>query len=253
MQKEIVIDNLRVVICENRRELGETAAADAAEYLRTLAKEREEINTIFAAAPSQNEFLAALAASEDIPWQKIRAFHMDEYIGLAPDAPQRFARYLKEHIFSLVPFMEVNYLICEKEHAIEDYAAKLCQYPADACFMGVGENGHIAFNDPPVADLFDPCVAKPVSLDDKCRMQQVHDGCFDRFEAVPEQAVTLTVPTLLRSKRLFCMVPGKTKAEAVRSMLYGPVDMSCPASALRLHKNAALYLDADSAAYLECL
>lgn len=253
MHKELLIDNLKVVICKDREELGAAAAADAAEYLRALAKEREEINTIFAAAPSQNEFLAGLSAAGGIPWQKVRAFHMDEYIGLAPDAPQRFACYLREHIFSRVPFLEVNYLICEKENAMEDYAAKLLRCPADACFMGVGENGHIAFNDPPVADLFDARVIKPVALDDKCRMQQVHDGCFASFDAVPEKAVTLTVPTLLRAKRLFCMVPGKTKAEAVRAMLYGPVDMSCPASALRLHKNAALYLDTDSAAYLECL
>ncbi len=251
MHKEMFVDNLRVVVCEDRNELGKLAAAEAAEYLRSLAKEKEEINAIFAAAPSQNEFLAELSASAGIPWQKIRAFHMDEYIGLSPDAPQRFANYLKEHIFSMVPFKEVNYLACEKENAIEEYSEKLLHYPADACFMGVGENGHVAFNDPAVAELFDSSAIKKVSLDDKCRMQQVHDGCFESFEAVPETAVTLTVPALLRSTRLFCMVPGKAKAEAVRAMLYGPVDMSCPASALRLHKNAALYLDADSAAYLE--
>lgn len=251
MQKELFIDYLRVVICEDRAELGKVAAADAREYLNSLAKEKEEINTIFAAAPSQNEFLAELAASSDISWQKVRAFHMDEYIGLSPEAPQRFANYLNEHIFSLVPLKEVNYLACEKEGAMEEYGRKLLDYPTDACFMGVGENGHVAFNDPAVAELFDPSVIKAVSLDDKCRMQQVHDGCFARFEEVPETAVTLTVPTLLRSARLFCMVPGKTKAEAVRAMLYDPIDMTCPASALRLHKNATLYLDTDSAAYLE--
>ena len=250
MQEIKYFDKLKVVISENRSKLGITAAEDAAEYLRTLLKEQAEANTIFAAAPSQNEFLAALAECPGIEWDKIRAFHMDEYIGLRPDAPQRFAAFLKEHIFSLVPFKEVNYLVCEEADSLEKYAQKLLRYPTDACFMGIGENGHIAFNDPDVAEMFDSRVIKEVKLDDKCRMQQVHDGCFPSFEAVPAKAVSLTVPTLLRAKKLFCMVPGKTKAEAVRAMLYGPIEMSCPASALRLHPDATLYLDADSAEYV---
>lgn len=251
MQKIMYVDKLKVVICKNRDDLGETAAKDAAEYLRELATSQNEMNTIFAAAPSQNEFLAALAKAPDINWGKIRAFHMDEYLGLAPDAPQRFAAYLEQHIFSLVPFMEINYLDFEKEHTLKDYEEKLLRYPADACFMGIGENGHIAFNDPGVAQMFDPCVIKEVSLDMKCRMQQVHDGCFAGIDEVPAKAVSLTVPTLMRSKRLFCMVPGTTKAEAVREMLYGPIEMKCPASALRLHDCATLYIDADSAKYVE--
>lgn len=249
MQKEFYVDALRVVVCDDRRELGQAAAQDAAAYLREMQKNGGKLNAIFAAAPSQNEFLSELAGSEGIVWQDIRAFHMDEYMGLAEDAPQRFSRYLDEHIFTKVPFGEVHYLD-GKEESIEQYAALLRAYPTDACFMGVGENGHIAFNDPPVADLFDLQIAKPVALDLKCRQQQVNDGCFARLEEVPEKAVTLTVPTLLRSKRLFCMVPGTTKAEAIRAMLRGPIGMACPASALRLHKNAALYLDADSAALL---
>lgn len=249
MQKEFYVDALRVVVCDDRKELGQVAARNAAAYLREMQKGGGKLNAIFAAAPSQNEFLSELAASEGIDWQAIRAFHMDEYMGLAEDAPQRFSRYLKEHIFSVVPFGEVHYLD-GKEGMIGEYAALLRKYPTDACFMGVGENGHVAFNDPPVADLFDPEIAKPVTLDLKCRQQQVNDGCFARLEDVPEKAVTLTVPTLLRSKRLFCMVPGKTKAEAIRAMLQGPIGMACPASSLRLHQNAALYLDADSAALL---
>ncbi len=250
MQKEFYVDNLRVVICDNREELGKLAAEDAAEYLQTLLERNQELNAIFAAAPSQNEFLSELATKEGINWQSIRAFHMDEYIGLAEDAPQRFANYLKQHIFSRVPFKAIHYLKCENEDAIENYAALLRQYPADACFMGVGENGHIAFNDPAVADMFDVQLVKQVTLDEKCRIQQVNDGCFERFEDVPETAVTLTVPALLRSKRLFCMVPGKTKAEAIHAMLQGPITMECPASVLRLHKNATLYLDTDSAEFL---
>lgn len=249
MQKEFYVDALRVVVCDDREELGKTAAQDAAAFLRVMQKNGGKVNAIFAAAPSQNEFLSGLAGSEGINWEDIRAFHMDEYMGLAQDAPQRFSRYLDEHIFTRVPFGEVHYLD-GREGSVERYAALLRQYPTDVCFMGVGENGHIAFNDPPVADLFDAEIAKPVTLDLKCRQQQVNDGCFARLEDVPERAVTLTVPTLLRSGRLFCMVPGKTKAEAIRAMLRGKISMDCPASALRLHKNAALYLDADSAALL---
>lgn len=250
MQKEFYVDNLKVVVCSDRAELGKIAAADAAEYLKEILAEKEEVNTIFAAAPSQNEFLRSLAEYKELPWQKIRAFHMDEYIGLDSDAEQRFAHYLDEHIFSLVPFKEVNYLVSDEENALAEYAEKLKNNHTDACFMGVGENGHIAFNDPAVADLFDINIVKEVELDGKCRMQQVHDGCFPALENVPEKAATLTVPTLLRSERLFCMVPGKTKAEAIKAMLYDPIGMDCPASALRLHKNATLYLDADSAEFV---
>lgn len=250
MRKEFYIDKLKVVVCENRMELGKTAAKDAAIYLRAMQNNGRKLNIIFAAAPSQNEFLDELAKEQGIDWQGIRGFHMDEYIGLAADAPQKFAHYLKGHIFDRVPFREVHYLDSEAESGIESYTSLLRKYPADACFMGVGENGHIAFNDPAEADLFDIEVIKQVSLDEKCRRQQVHDGCFQRLEDVPEKALTLTIPALLRAERLFCMVPGSTKAEAVRTMLRNPVDMSCPASALRLHKDAALYLDSDSAELL---
>lgn len=246
MKKEYYVDNLRVIICDDRAELGRIAAAEASEYLRKTLAEQQEINTIFAAAPSQNEFLSELSMCEGIDWQRIRAFHMDEYVDLAEDAPQRFGRFLYEHIFSLVPFMEVHYLSSEKKDAEKEYAELLKKYPTDVCFMGVGENGHIAFNDPPVADMFDPELVKKVTLDLKCRNQQVNDGCFETLDDVPVQALTLTVPTLMRSKKLLCMVPGKTKAEAIRMMLQGPIDMSCPASVLRLHKNATLLLDMDS-------
>lgn len=251
MQKEFYVDNLRVVVCEDRAELGRVAAADAGRYLLELQARGQKINTIFAAAPSQNEFLDELAGFKDIRWQNVRAFHMDEYIGLAEDAPQRFARFLEEHMFSRVPLKEIHYLKCEQDNAMENYAQLLRKYPTDACFMGVGENGHIAFNDPDVADMFDLHVIKEVSLDLMCRTQQVNDGCFASLDQVPKTAVTLTVPTLLRSKRLFCMVPGKTKANAIQAMLCDPIDMACPASVLRLHKHATLYLDQDSAAYVK--
>lgn len=247
MKKEFFVDRLRVLVCDSREELGAIAAFEAAEHLKQILSQQAEANSIFAAAPSQNEFLSGLASQEGIPWERVRAFHMDEYIGLSSDAPQRFGQFLFDHIFSLVPFYEVNYINSMDETAIEQYAEKLKTCPVDVCYMGIGENGHIAFNDPGVADMFDPEWIKTVGLDNVCREQQVHDSCFASIDQVPVKAVTLTVPTLLRAKRIFCMVPAETKAEAVRKMLTEPIGMSCPASVLRLHENATLYLEPNSA------
>lgn len=251
MRNEFFVDYLRVLVCGTREELGAVAAEETADYLKSFLASHRECNVIFAAAPSQNEFLDHLSRIQGIDWPKIQAFHMDEYMGLADDAPQRFSRYLDEHIFSKVPFQKVNYLNPQNKLLLAAYDALFQHGHADACFMGIGENGHIAFNDPDVANLFDTYCFKQVSLDNACRMQQVHDGCFAAIEEVPKRAVSLTVPTLLRSSRLFCMVPGHTKARAVREMLCGPIGMSCPASSLRLHTNATLYLDRDSAQCLE--
>ena len=209
---------------------------------------------IFAAAPSQNEVLAALVADTDIPWNRVNAFHMDEYVGLSPDAPQGFGNFLKEHIFGLVPFKSIHYIDISAPDAEAEcarYAALLQQYPTDIVVMGIGENGHIAFNDPPVADFSDPLAVKPVALDDICRNQQVHDGCFAHIDEVPKTAVTLTVPTLFAGKHLFCIVPAKTKALAVCTTLTDGISERCPATILRRHPSAVLYLDGDSSALLD--
>lgn len=247
MQNAFFVDHLKVLICDTREELGRRAADEVADYLKDVMSASDEVNMIFAAAPSQNEFLYYLSQKPEIDWRKGQAFHMDEYVGLADDAPQRFGRYLDRHIFSKVPFRKVNYLRPQERESMAAYEALFQHGRADACFMGIGENGHIAFNDPAMADLFDTYWMKEVSLDDVCRMQQVHDGCFASIEDVPKHAVSLTVPALLRSRRLFCMVPGATKARAVRAMLREPISMECPASSLRLHPNATLYLDRESA------
>lgn len=250
MKREFFVDKLRVVITDTRDEMGAAAASDAAEYMRAQIAKLGGISAIFAAAPSQNEVLEHVSR-EDIDWSKVTAYHMDEYVGLAPDAPQRFARYLDEHIFSKVNFGKVNYLAGDDGKLNPVYSDMFTHNRADICFMGIGENGHIAFNDPPVADLFDDNFAKEVKLDDVCRMQQVHDGCFASFDLVPEKAITLTVPTLLRTSKLICAVPGSTKAKAVYDMLNGPIGVECPASSLRLHPDATLYLDTDAAALLK--
>lgn len=247
--RELTVDKLQIKIFETRNEMGQCAAGDIKERFKALLSEKAEINVIFAAAPSQNDVLASLVADKSIEWNRINAFHMDEYIGLDKDAPQGFGNFLKDHIFGLVPFKSVNYIDCtatDPEAEAARYSELLKSNPTDVVVMGIGENGHIAFNDPPVADFDDPLWVKPVKLDEICRNQQVNDGCFARIDEVPTHALTLTVPTLVRAPYLFCIVPAPTKANAVKETLTGSIDEHCPASILRLQDNAILYLDGDS-------
>ncbi len=246
------VDRLTVKISDTRKEMGDAAAADIVKTIKELLKTREEINIIFAAAPSQNEVLAALVASPDIPWERINAFHMDEYIGLPKDAPQRFGNFLADRIFDKLPFRSVNYIDSSSTAEAEcaRYTALLERYPTDIVVMGIGENGHIAFNDPGVADFADKAVIKPAKLDEVCRMQQVHDGCFASIDEVPTHAFTLTCPTLARAAYQFCVVPAPTKAAAAKRMLTGEVSDECPATLLRTLPAATLYLDKDAASLL---
>lgn len=243
---------LPVRIYDTRRNMGEAAAADVAACIRELLAVKQEIYMIFAAAPSQNEFLAALAVAPGIEWGRIHALHMDEYVGLPADAPQGFGNFLRAAIFGQVPFASVDYIGTESDpdETCRRYAALLQGIQVDIVCMGIGENGHIAFNDPPVADFNDPLTIKKVALDETCRLQQVHDGCFARIEEVPRYAVTLTVPTMFRARYIFCIVPAPTKANAVRATVCGPISEQCPASILRTHEHAILYTDSDSAALL---
>ena len=251
--KNMKKDLLTVNIYDSRNQMGEAAAKDIKACILSLLETKETINMIFAAAPSQNEVLASLALDKEIPWNRVNAFHMDEYIGLSADAPQGFGNFLKAHIFGLAPFKSVNYINISAEDADAEcarYSALLAQYPTDIVVMGIGENGHIAFNDPPVADFADPQAVKPVLLDEICRNQQVNDGCFATIDDVPKYAITLTVPTLFSGKYLFCIVPAKTKANAVKATVCGEIGEACPATILRRHENAILYLDNDSSSLL---
>ena len=246
-------DKLTVEIYENRRLMGEAAARDIKAKIAELLSQKSEINMIFAAAPSQNDVLKSLVEDKEIEWNRVNAYHMDEYIGLDKDAPQGFGNFLKEHIFGLVPFKSVNYIDIttdNPEAEAERYGKLLKENPTDIVIMGIGENGHIAFYDPPVADFKDEKWVKPVKLDEICRQQQVNDGCFASIEKVPTHAMTLTVPTLVKAPYLFCIVPAPTKAKAVYETLNGSIDEHCPASVLRTHSNAKLYLDNESSKLL---
>lgn len=252
MQAEIHVDGLTVRVYETRGQMGAAAAQDIAQAIRAALQRQEECNIVFAAAPSQSETLACLAEQAQIQWNRVNAFHMDEYIGLPDAAPQRFGAFLQRAIFERVPFRAVHYLDGSAPAAQEcsRYSGLLRRYPADIVVMGIGENGHIAFNDPHVADFADPSLVKVVTLDDMCRAQQVHDGCFAALEQVPQSALTLTIPALMAGRQVFCVVPASSKAGAVRRTLLEPVAESCPASILRRHPSAILYLDAHSAAKL---
>lgn len=248
MIKDFMADKLRVRVFETRQKMGECAGSEAAACMKKLLAEKDEINVIFAAAPSQNETLATLCADKDIDWSRINAFHMDEYIGLSQDAPQGFGNFLRRAIFDKVPFKSVHYLNgqIDPQRACEEYTRLLEENPVDVVFMGIGENGHIAFNDPHVAHFNDSEVVKVVDLDEKCRQQQVNDGCFATIDDVPTHAMTLTIPTLTKAARLFCVVPAATKAWAVNETVNGTIDEHCPASIMRLHPAATLYVDSDS-------
>lgn len=250
--KEWKAGQLQVKIMPDREEMGKVAAEDIVAAIKSALNQNKEINMIFAAAPSQNDVLLALTKS-DVEWGRIHAYHMDEYIGLDKTAPQSFGNFLKEHIFERVPFKSVNLINCGTECPEEEcmrYARLLEDNPPDIIIMGIGENGHIAFNDPWVADFHDEKKVKTVLLDEVCRQQQVNDGCFASIELVPKSAITLTCPVFEKAPKLFCIVPAKTKAHAVKETIYGEVSEKCPATILREHPSAVLYLDADSASLL---
>ena len=251
--KTIHAGNLEVKIFETREAMGNCAAKEVSACIKELLKVKEELNIIFAAAPSQNETLAGLVADKTIEWNKINAFHMDEYIGLPENAPQAFGNFLKEHIFDQVNFNSVNYIYSANETSEETckrYSELIKKNPIDIVCLGIGENGHIAFNDPWVADFNDKEIIKKVELDEMCRNQQVNDGCFAKLDDVPKFAVTLTVPTLFNADYLFCTVPAKTKAEAVYNTVNAEINEDVPATIMRNHKSAVMYCDKDSASKL---
>ena len=246
------LDGPQVRIYESRKLMGDAAASRLAKEIDGVLKNKDEVNIVFAAAPSQNEFLAALFY-EPIKWDQVNAFHMDEYLNLDENAPQRFGNFLKERLFDQFNFKSVHYLDGNAEDIqleCKHYSTLLENHPIDIVCMGIGENGHLAFNDPPVANFSDPEKVKVVTLDLSCRQQQVNDGCFNSLEEVPTQALTLTIPVLMSAKVINCVVPGSAKATAVLNTLNKPICSDFPATALRNHKEVVLFLDMDSSKYI---
>ena len=253
MKNKFKKELLSVRICLNRSAIGFDAAHLTARKIRHLLEIRDSISIIFAAEPSQKEFLETLSLQPNIEWNRVTAFHMEEYVGLPADDPQGFGNFLKKEIFSKVPFKEVHFLngnAADLELECKRYSGLLADHNPEIVCMGIGENAHLAFNDPHVADLNDHKAVKVVALDPQSRLQQVHDGCFIAIDRVPAHALTLTMPTLMRAESVFCVAPGKTRSQAVLHTLTEAVSAAYPSTALRQHANAILFLDHDSAGKL---
>lgn len=235
---------MKVHIAETAAALGQRAAHDIATAIREGLLEKDVLRMILAAAPSQSEMLSALRKEAGIDWRRIAVFHMDEYIGLPTSSPQRFSNWLRAEFVDYLPLARFEAIEPggDPTAACRAYASLLAKAPIDIVLLGIGTNGHLAFNDPP-ANPQDPEAVKVVTLDQMCREQQVLDGCFPTLEDVPWQAITLTIPMLLSGRQLFCCVPGRHKAAAVSATLHAPISGECPATALRNHSLCTLYLD----------
>jgi glucosamine-6-phosphate deaminase len=245
-------DKLAVRVYPDRVEAGAAGAQIASAIVaETIAREGKAA-VVFASAVSQDPFLAALR-EQPIDWPRVTAFHMDEYAGMRTDHPASFRRFLRDRLFDHVPvaaFHQLDAEAADPDAECERYAALLRDARPCLVIMGIGENGHLAFIDPPVCDFYDPRDVRPVELDEVCRMQQVHDGAFARLEDVPARALSLTVPFFLRVPRALVFVNGPHKSAAVHAALDGPVTEACPASALRRHPSAVLFLDPPAASLL---
>jgi len=251
--RHFTVDALPVKIFADRPALAEFAAAEVHAYLRDVIARQGSAAAILATGNSQIEFLKKLVALPGIDWKKVTLFHMDEYLGISADHKASFRRYLRERVESLVQpgafhYIDGNTLLPLDE--CERYTRLLEAQPIDLCCLGIGENGHIAFNDPPVANFRDPHLIKLVQLDDPCKMQQVREGHFANLESVPPYAFTLTIPALFKARKLVCIAPETRKAKAVKAALQGEISTTCPASALRTQEQAVLLLDSESAALL---
>ena len=250
--RQFGVAQVQVKVFGDKYALGEAAAAFVGECLRQTIRAKKAANLIVATGASQYEFLAALRQQEGVDWQKVTAFHLDEYLGISATHSASFRRYLRERLFDLLPFGAVHLLEGDEpdpERECQRYAALLAANPADVACIGIGENGHLAFNDPP-ADFHTPKLVHVVALDEACRRQQVGEGHFATMADVPTQALSLSIPAILAAKTVSCIVPDGRKAEAVRCSLEGPISADCPGSALRLHADCRVFLDKDSASLL---
>ena len=251
--REFRVDLLAVRVYERLDDLAVAAAHAAHECLRDAVSRQGHAAAILASAASQVRFLEVLTGLGGLDWSRITLFHMDEYLGISEQHPASFRRFTREHVVQRVTPKTCQYLAGDALEPIREcdrYTGLLQAQPIDLCCLGIGENGHVAFNEPPVADFDDPRAVKIVKLDEACRRQQAGEGAFPSFEAVPQYALTLTIPPLCAARRLVCVVPGRRKAQAVKHTLQGPIQTACPASVLRRQAHATLYLDADSASQL---
>lgn len=244
----------RVRIHASQEVLGTAAAQQAAGLIRAAVAQSGRARIVVATGNSQLAMIGALAGQEGVDWKRVDIFHMDEYVGISHDHPASFRKWIRTRVEEKVRPGSMEYLegdAPDLEAEMARYARLLSAGPIDLAFVGIGENGHIAFNDPAVADFEDPLMVKRVVLDRACRRQQVDEGHFENIDAVPREALTLTCPALFRAQSWICFVPEARKAKAVRNALEGPISTVCPGSLVRTHPNTTVYLDADSSALLD--
>lgn len=247
-------ENLNVEIYSSREQAATAAAEAAAREIKRLEQEKATISVIFATGASQLSTLRALASIPNLPWGQIEGFHMDEYAGISAEHRASFRRYMRTELtekVAMLRFHEINGNAPSAEQECREYGTALRLARPQLCLLGIGENGHLAFNDPGVADFEDPLDMKVVDLDNECKAQQVAEGWFRSVDEVPAQALTLTIPTLLRAPKLIVSIPGSRKAGIVKRALNEPISTDCPATILRTHPDATLYLDKESAAELK--
>ncbi len=243
---------MKIKIFEDAQELGKAASSDAAQLIREAIRKNGAANIILATGTSQFETLNQLISEKDIEWSKVVMFHLDEYIGLPVTHPASFRKYLRERFLSKVPELKAAYLINGETNAeaeCERLNNLISKHPVDVALVGIGENGHLAFNDPP-ADFETGQPYIIVELDEACRNQQFGEGWFTSIEEVPSRAISMSVKQILKSKNIICSVPDKRKAIAVKNSIEQPVSNLFPASILQLHENCTCYLDKDSSALL---
>jgi glucosamine-6-phosphate deaminase len=247
------VDGATVRVHADVAAMARGAADEALAAMEAAVAARGVAHAMFASGNSQLAFVHALVEeTAEVPWGEAVVFHMDEYVGVGPDHPAGFQRWIRERIVEPAQPKEAYYVegLGDAEAECRRYARLLRDYPLDLCCLGIGENGHLAFNDPPVADFEDPLDVKVVELDAACRLQQVNEGHFADLGAVPAQAITVTIPALLRARRVLAIVPEARKAEPVRAALTGPITTACPASALRTVAHATIHLEPASARLL---
>ena len=242
---------MRLRVLEGRNRLGSAAAAQAAAAIGRAIRQKGKARIIGASAASQSEFLEALTSTPGIDWTAVELFHLDEYIGLPKTHPASFCKFLQERLISKTGIVTYHFLDGEKDpsEVIRRTNEAIRIAPIDVAFVGIGENGHLAFNDPPADfEIEEPYIV--VTLDEACRRQQVGEGWFATIEEVPKQAISMSVKQVLKSKEILAVVPGPKKAQAIKACFDGPVSPMAPSSILRTHPNATVYLDRESAALL---
>ena len=242
-----------VEIWPTKRLASIAAARAAAQIIRNCLQARGKARLLVATGNSQIDLIDHLATETGIDWARVEAFHLDEYVGISADHPASFRLWIRQRFAARVRPGTMHYIegdAADLPGVLQAYGAMLEREPMDLAFVGIGENGHIAFNDPPVADFNDPLPVKVVTLDEMCRRQQVNEGHFPSIDRMPRQAVTVTCSSLFRVAHWICCVPEGRKASAVKGALEGPVTTACPGSLAQRHPSAAVFLDEDSARLL---